>query len=48
MPKGDQAYKLMLEKDYIAASIKYKQFLNVYSDNFRHDEAKNMLNFWQK
>ena len=43
--KGDQAYKLMLEKDYIAASIKYKQFLNVYSDNFRHDEAKNMLNF---
>ena len=43
--KGDQAYKLMLEKNYIAASIKYKQFLNVYTDNFRHDEAKNMLNF---
>ncbi|MDC0145445.1 hypothetical protein OAI93_02480 [bacterium] len=43
--KGDQAYKLMLEKNYIAASIKYKQFLNVYTDDFRHDEAKNMLNF---
>ncbi len=43
--KGDQAYQLMLEKDYIAASTKFKQFLNVYTDDFRHDEAKSMLNF---
>jgi len=43
--KGDQAYKLMLKGDYISASIKYKQFLNVYTHNFRHDEAKDMLNF---
>ena len=43
--KGDEAYKLMLKKDYIAASTKFKQFLNVYTDDFRHDEAKSMLNF---
>ena len=43
--KGDAAYQLMLNKDYIAASIKFKQFLNVYNYDFRYAQAKKMLNF---
>ena len=42
---GDIAYKLMLDKDYIGASNKYKQFLNIYTHKFRYDKAKKMLNF---
>ena len=43
--KGDQAFDLMLDKDYISAVKKYKQYLNVYSHNFRFEKAKKMLNF---
>ena len=43
--KGDIAYKLMLKKDYISASIKFKEFLNIYTNDFRYNEAKKMLNF---
>ena len=43
--KADKAYSLMLKKDYISASNKFKQFLNIYNFEFRHDEAKEMLNF---
>ena len=43
--KGDQAFDLMLNKDYINAVKKYKQFLNIYSHNFRFEKAKKMLNF---
>ena len=43
--RGDKAYSMMLDKDYINAANKFKQFLNVYNYNFRHDEAKKMLNF---
>ena len=43
--KGDDAYQLMLNEDYIAASVKFKQYLNIYTHDFRHDEAKRMLNF---
>jgi tetratricopeptide (TPR) repeat protein len=43
--KGDQAFQLMLDKDYINAANKFKQFLNIYSYNFRFNRAKKMLNF---
>ena len=43
--KADEAYSMMLDKDYIGAVIKFKQFLNVYNHEFRYDEAKKMLNF---
>jgi len=43
--KGDKGFKLMLNKDYINAANKFKQFLNIYSHNFRFDKAKKMLNF---
>ena len=43
--KGDKAYMMMLDKDYINAAKKFKQFLNIYNYDFRHDEAKKMLNF---
>ena len=35
----------MLKKDYISASIKFKEFLNIYTNDFRYNEAKKMLNF---
>ena len=43
--RGDEAYKMMLKNDYIRAADKFKQFLNVYTDKFRYDDAKEMLNF---
>ncbi len=43
--KGDQAFQLMLDKDYINAAKKFKQFLNIYNYDFRFDKAKKMLNF---
>ncbi len=43
--KGDKAFKLMLEKDYINAASKFKQYLNIYSYDFRFNKAKKMLNF---
>ena len=43
--KGDKGFKLMLNKDYINAANKFKQFLNIYGHNFRFDKAKKMLNF---
>ncbi len=43
--KGDQAFQLMLDKDYINAANKFKQFLNIYNYNFRFNKAKKMLNF---
>jgi len=43
--KGDKAFELMLDKDYINAANKFKQFLNIYNHNFRFDKAKKMLNF---
>ena len=43
--RGDEAYKMMLKNDYIRAADKFKQFLNVYTDEFRYDDAKEMLNF---
>ena len=43
--KGDDAYKLMLNKDYISAAEKFKQYLNVYNHEFRDSKAKEMLNF---
>ena len=42
--RGDEAYKMMLKNDYIRAADKFKQFLNVYTDEFRYDDAKEMLN----
>ena len=43
--KGDQAFQLMLDKDYINAASKFKQFLNIYNYDFRFEKAKKMLNF---
>ena len=43
--RGDKAYIMMLEGDYVAAAQKFKQFLNIYNNQFRYDEAKAMLNF---
>ena len=43
--RGDEAYQMMLEADYISAANKFQQFLNVYTDEFRYDDAKKMLNF---
>ena len=43
--KGDDAYKLMLKKDYIGAAEKFKQYLNIYNYEFRDRKAKEMLNF---
>ena len=43
--KGDQAFQLMLDKDYINAANKFKQFLNIYNYDFRFEKAKKMLNF---
>ena len=43
--KGDKAFKLMLDKDYINAASKFKQYLNIYSYDFRFNKAKKMLNF---
>ena len=43
--KGDEAFKFMLDKDYINAAKKFKQFLNIYSYDFRFNKAKKMLNF---
>ena len=43
--KGDDAYKLMLNKDYISAAEKFKQYLNIYNYEFRNSKAKEMLNF---
>ena len=43
--KGDEAFNLMLDGDYINAATKFKQFLNIYSHEFRFNKAKDMLNF---
>ena len=43
--KGDEAFNLMLDGDYINAATKFKQFLNIYSQEFRFNKAKDMLNF---
>ena len=43
--RADQAYSMMINKDYIGAVTKFKQFLNIYNHEFRYDEAKKMLNF---
>ena len=43
--KGDEAFELLLNGDYINAAKKFKQFLNVYNHEFRFDKAKKMLNF---
>ena len=43
--KGDEAFRLMLDGDYIKAATKFKQFLNLYTYDFRFNKAKKMLNF---
>tara|TARA_B100000674_G_scaffold264265_1_gene218163 strand:- start:2112 stop:3875 length:1764 start_codon:yes stop_codon:yes gene_type:complete len=43
--KGDEAFILMLDGEYIKATNKFKQFLNVYNYEFRFNKAKKMLNF---
>ena len=43
--KGDEAFDLMLNGDYINAAKKFKQFLNIYNYEFRFNKAKEMLNF---
>ena len=35
----------MMDKDYINAASKFKQYLNIYSYDFRFNKAKKMLNF---
>ena len=43
--KGDNAYHMMMNGDYILAAEAFKGYLNIYNHKFRDDEAKKMLNF---